>query len=104
MGQGLCPDPLGNRIDRDVVNTALNMLAIDERGLDEMDKKLLRVLIDHYKGGPVGIKTLALAVGEEPSTIEEVCEPFLIMQGFLNRTPRGREATSLAYQHMERTI
>lgn len=90
----------GNRIDRDVVNSALQMLAIDAKGLDEMDKKLLRVMIDHYEGGPVGVKTLALAVGEEPSTIEEVYEPYLIMQGFLKRTPRGREVTSLGYQHM----
>lgn len=90
----------GNRIDRSVVDSALRMLAIDARGLDEMDKKLLRVMIDHYEGGPVGVKTIALAVGEEPSTIEEVYEPYLIMQGFLKRTPRGREVTSLGYQHM----
>lgn len=90
----------GSRIDRDVVDSALRMLAIDERGLDEMDKKLLKVMIDHYKGGPVGVKTIALAVGEEPSTIEEVYEPYLIMQGFLKRTPRGREVTALGYEHM----
>lgn len=91
-----------NYIDKDVVNIALNMLSIDEKGLDEMDKKILEVLIDHYKGGPVGINTIAIAVGEEGTTIEEVYEPYLIMQGFLKRTPRGREATQLAYQHLGR--
>lgn len=93
----------GNKkIDKETVEKALEMLAIDQRGLDEMDKKLLSVMIDHYAGGPVGIKTLAVAVGEEESTLEEVYEPYLIMQGFLKRTPRGREATALAYEHMER--
>lgn len=92
-----------NIIDKDVVNLALNMLSIDEKGLDEMDKKILEVLIDHYKGGPVGLNTIAIAVGEEGNTIEEVYEPYLIMQGFLKRTPRGREATQLAYQHLGRT-
>lgn len=91
-----------NFIDIEVVNTALNMLSIDEKGLDEMDKKILEILIDHYNGGPVGINTIAIAVGEEGSTIEEVYEPYLIMQGFLKRTPRGREATQLAYQHLGR--
>lgn len=89
-----------NKIDQKIVCHALDMLAIDEKGLDEMDKKLLEVLIDHYHGGPVGINTLSIAVGEESSTIEEVYEPYLIMQGFLKRTPRGREATALAYKHM----
>ncbi len=78
------------------------MLSIDNRGLDEMDMKILGVIIDHYDGGPVGLNTLAIAIGEEGSTLEEVYEPFLIMEGFLKRTPRGREATSLAYQHMGR--
>lgn len=91
-----------NVVDKQVVNTALNMLSIDEKGLDEMDKKILEVLIDHYNGGPVGLNTIAVAVGEEGNTLEEVYEPYLIMQGFLKRTPRGREATQLAYQHMER--
>ncbi|MFI5334835.1 MAG: Holliday junction branch migration DNA helicase RuvB [Chlamydiales bacterium] len=90
------------KIDKNTVNQALEMLAIDQRGLDEMDKKLLNVMIDHYEGGPVGIKTLAVAVGEEESTLEEVYEPYLIMQGFLKRTPRGREATPLAYEHLQR--
>ena len=90
----------GSMIDRDVVDQALKMLAIDEKGLDEMDKKILSVIIDHYGGGPVGLNTLAVAVGEEGQTIEEVYEPFLILLGFIKRTPRGRMATSLAYEHL----
>jgi Holliday junction DNA helicase RuvB len=90
----------GNKIDCNVVCKALEMLAIDEKGLDDMDKRLLTILIDHYDGGPVGLNTLAVALGEESSTIEEVYEPYLIMQGFIKRTPRGREATELAYKHM----
>lgn len=89
----------GGEMSRDVVSRALKMLAIDERGLDEMDMKILDVIIHHYDGGPVGINTLAIAVGEESGTIEEVYEPYLIMQGFIKRTPRGREATALAYEH-----
>lgn len=92
----------GNKIDRSVVNRALEMLAIDEKGLEEMDKKILLVMIDHYNGGPVGLNTLSLAIGEEAQTLEEVYEPFLILQGFLKRTPRGRVATTLAYQHLKR--
>lgn len=91
-----------NIVDKQVVNAALNMLSIDEKGLDEIDKKILEVLIDHYNGGPVGLNTIAVAVGEEGNTLEEVHEPYLIMQGFLKRTPRGREATQLAYQHLKR--
>ncbi len=89
---------------RKVTQDALKMISIDERGLDEMDGKILRVLIDHYQGGPVGIQTLAVAVGEEPHTLEEVHEPFLIMQGLIKRTARGREATTQAYQHLGRPI
>ena len=89
----------GNIVTPTVVQTALKMIGVDERGLDEMDLKILKVLIQHYKGGPVGLQTLALAVGEEPHTIEEVHEPFLITQGFIKRTPRGREATSLAFTY-----
>lgn len=85
-----------------VVHDALGMLSIDEKGLEEMDKKILEVMIELYSGGPVGINTIAVAVGEEPSTIEEVYEPYLIMQGFIKRTPRGREVTSLGYSHMGR--
>ncbi len=89
-----------NRLDRLVVDQALNMLSIDEKGLDEMDKKMLRIIIEHYNGGPVGINSIAAALGEESSTIEEVYEPYLIMQGLLKRTPRGREMTHLGYKHM----
>ena len=87
-------------IDCVVVTSALDMLKIDEKGLDEMDKRILETMIDHYKGGPVGISTIAIAVGEEASTLEEVYEPYLIMQGFIKRTPRGREVTDLGYSHM----
>ena len=86
--------------DKNVVQSALDMLAIDERGLDEMDKRLLSILIDNYRGGPVGINNLAIALGEEGQTIEEVYEPYLILQGFIKRTPRGRMATDLAYTHL----
>jgi Holliday junction DNA helicase RuvB len=89
-----------NQIDRQVVDRALRMLAIDEKGLDEMDVKMLQVMIEHYQGGPVGINAIAASIGEEPSTIEEVYEPYLILQGFLKRTPRGREVTPLGYQHL----
>lgn len=89
-------------IDSHVVRSALDMLKIDEKGLDEMDKRILEIMIDNYQGGPVGINTIAIAVGEEASTIEEVYEPYLIMQGFIKRTPRGREVTELGYRHMKR--
>lgn len=93
-----------NRVTPEIVDAALKMLSIDHRGLDEMDKKLLKVMIDYYQGGPVGINTISTAVGEEPGTIEDVHEPYLIMQGFINRTSRGRIATSLAYEHLGRPI
>jgi Holliday junction DNA helicase RuvB len=83
-----------------VTREALKMLAVDERGLDEMDRRLLEALIHKYGGGPVGLGTLAVVVGEESGTLEEVYEPFLIQEGFLKRTPRGREATALAYEHL----
>lgn len=89
-----------NFVTREVAQQALELLAIDHKGLDEMDKKILDVIITHYEGGPVGLNTIAVAVGEEPHTIEEVCEPYLIMQGLLKRTARGREVTPLAYQHL----
>lgn len=92
----------GNAINRDVVRQALELLSIDERGLDEMDKKILEVIIDHYEGGPVGLNTIAVAIGEEGHTIEEVYEPYLIMQGFLKRTPRGREVTHLGRDHLKK--
>lgn len=92
----------GNIVNPEVVQQALNMLSIDQKGLDEMDIKILEVMIDYYKGGPVGINTIAVAVGEEPGTIEEVYEPYLILQGFIKRTSRGREVTPLGYQHLGR--
>ena len=73
---------------------------MDEYGLDEMDNKILSTIIDKFKGGPVGLKTIATAVGEDEGTIEEVYEPFLIQEGFLMRTARGREVTDLAYKHL----
>lgn len=82
---------------------ALEMLQIDEKGLDEMDKKILSTIIKHHQGGPVGISTLAAALGEDRSTLEEVNEPYLLMQGFIKRTLRGREATTLAYEHLRLT-
>jgi Holliday junction DNA helicase RuvB len=91
-------------IDRHTAQLALNMLDIDHRGLDEMDKKILNLIIDHYQGGPVGISTLAVALSEEAQTLEEVYEPYLIMQGFLKRTPRGREVTPLTYEHLGRLM
>ncbi|HSW86002.1 MAG TPA: Holliday junction branch migration DNA helicase RuvB [Rhabdochlamydiaceae bacterium] len=91
-----------NKIDKQTAQAALEMLSIDHKGLDEMDKKILSVIIDHYEGGPVGVNTISVAIGEEPTTLSEVYEPYLIMQGFLKRTPRGREATALAYQHLGR--
>ncbi len=94
----------GGKADQDVVEKALDMLDIDARGLDDMDKKILTVIMDLYNGGPVGLNTIAVAVGEEGTTIEEVYEPYLIMQGFLKRTPRGRETTPLAYQHMNKKV
>jgi len=91
-----------NLIDRHVVDRALRMLSIDEKGLDEMDIKMLQVMIEHHQGGPVGINAIAASIGEEPTTVEEVYEPYLILQGFLKRTPRGREVTPLGYQHLGR--
>ena len=83
-----------------VTREALRLLEVDERGLDEMDRRLLDALIRKYQGGPVGLGTLAVVVGEEAGTLEDVYEPFLIQEGFLKRTARGREATPLAYQHL----
>lgn len=91
-----------NIADQHVVRKALEMLSIDDQGLDEMDKKILSILIEHYQGGPVGLNTLALALGEEGQTIEEVYEPYLILQGFIKRTPRGRIATDKAYLHLKK--
>ena len=88
------------RIDLKITKYALKALKVDNYGLDEMDNKILNALIDKFKGGPVGITTLATAVSENGETIEEVYEPFLIQQGFIVRTPRGREVTELAYKHL----
>ena len=85
-------------IDLEVSKKALAALEVDEYGLDEMDKEIILAIIEKYKGGPVGLNTLAVAVNEDAGTIEEVYEPFLIQQGFINRTPRGREATDIAYK------
>lgn len=88
------------KIDMEIAKIALNALNVDSNGLDEMDNKILSTIIDKFKGGPVGIGTIATAVGEEAGTIEEVYEPFLIQEGYLHRTARGREATDLAYKHL----
>ncbi|MBC7381746.1 MAG: Holliday junction branch migration DNA helicase RuvB, partial [Bacteroidia bacterium] len=88
------------RIETSIARYALNALNVDEHGLDEMDNKILSTIIDKFKGGPVGLKTIATAVGEEEGTIEEVYEPFLIQEGYLMRTSRGREATEAAYKHL----
>jgi Holliday junction DNA helicase RuvB len=87
-------------IDVAIAKFSLKALNVDENGLDEMDNRILMAIIEKFSGGPVGITTIATAVGEEPGTIEEVYEPFLIQEGYLKRTPRGREATSLAYKHI----
>lgn len=87
-------------IDEEIARFGLSALHVDEHGLDEMDNKILSAIIHKFKGGPVGLTTISTAVGEESGTIEEVHEPFLIMEGFLQRTPRGREATEKAYRHL----
>jgi holliday junction DNA helicase RuvB len=87
-------------IDIEIAQYALEALNIDKHGLDEMDNKILFTIIDKFKGGPVGMSTIATAVGEDSGTIEEVYEPFLIKEGYIKRTPRGREVTDLAYEHL----
>jgi len=87
-------------VDLGITRYALEALNIDTFGLDEIDHKLLNTIIDKFKGGPVGLNTIATAMGEDPGTIEDVYEPFLIKEGFIKRTPRGREATELAYKHL----
>lgn len=89
-------------IDQDIADLALGRLEVDKQGFDQMDRLILLTIIDKFAGGPVGLDTLAAAVGEEKDTIEEVIEPYLLQQGYLNRTPRGRTATPLAYQHFQR--
>lgn len=90
------------RIDLQITRYALDALNIDKSGLDEMDNKILLTIIDKFRGGPVGINTISTAVGEDAGTIEEVYEPFLIKEGYLKRTPRGREVTEIAYSHLGR--
>ena len=90
----------GGHVDLEITRVALNALNIDARGLDSMDNKILSTIIVKFGGGPVGLNTIATAVGEESGTVEDVYEPFLIKEGFLKRTPRGREATELAYKHL----
>jgi Holliday junction DNA helicase RuvB len=87
-------------IDLEIATTALKALNVDLNGLDEMDMRILRTIVEKFKGGPVGITTISTAVGEEAETIEEVYEPFLIQEGYLSRTPRGREATEKTYRHL----
>ena len=87
-------------IDMNITQYSLEALNVDEHGLDEMDNRILSAIIDKFKGGPVGLTTIATAVGEQAGTIEEVYEPFLIMEGYLMRTPRGRQATELAFKHL----
>ena len=87
-------------MDLDITHFALSALNVDRNGLDEMDNRILSCIIDKFKGGPVGLSTISTAVSEESGTIEEVYEPFLIQEGYLVRTPRGREATELAYKHL----
>lgn len=88
------------KIDKEIAEYGLQALNVDSNGLDQMDNKILSTIIEKFKGGPVGLTTIATAVGEEPGTIEEVHEPFLIMEGYIQRTPRGREATPKAYRHL----
>ena len=88
------------QIDFGITQHALKALNVDEHGLDDMDNRILLTIIDKFKGGPVGITTIATAVGEEAGTLEEVYEPFLIQEGFMQRTPRGREVTAKAYKHL----
>ena len=89
-------------IDTEITKYALNALNVDENGLDDMDNRILSAIIDKFKGGPVGLTTIATAVGEQAGTIEEVYEPFLIKEGYLMRTPRGRQATDLVFKHLGR--
>lgn len=91
-------------IDIEIATYALKALNVDKNGLDEMDHRILACIIDKFKGGPVGINTISTAVGEESGTIEEVYEPFLVQEGYLVRTPRGREATEMAYKHLGKSV
>jgi Holliday junction DNA helicase RuvB len=90
-------------ITQEVTDRALKMLGVDEKGFDRMDRKVLLTVIEKFDGGPVGIDTISAAVGEERDTLEDVYEPYLIQEGYLHRTPRGRVATRLAYEHFNLT-
>ena len=92
------------RIDRDIARISLSALNIDQYGLDEIDNKILLTIIDKFRGGPVGVSTIATAIGEDTGTVEEVYEPYLIMEGFIKRTQRGRMVSPLAYQHLGRPM
>lgn len=92
------------RIDQKIASVSLSALNIDQYGLDEIDNKILLTIIDKFRGGPVGVSTIATAIGEDAGTVEEVYEPYLIMEGFIKRTPRGRMVTPLAYEHLGRNI
>jgi Holliday junction DNA helicase RuvB len=87
-------------IDLAMARRALTLLEVDEHGFDDLDRKILGTLIEHYKGGPAGIAAIAATVGEDRGTLEDIYEPFLIQEGFLQRTPRGRVATRRAYEHL----
>ena len=89
----------GGTINRKVAADALQLLEVDQFGLDDMDSRILKTIIEKFDGGPVGVSTIAAAVGEDVGTLEEVYEPFLVQNGFLQRTPRGRVATAQAYRH-----
>ena len=91
-------------IDMVIARLSLTSLNIDQYGLDEIDNKILLTIIDKFKGGPVGVSTIATAIGEDAGTLEEVYEPYLIMEGFIKRTQRGRMVTELAYQHLGRNM
>ena len=94
-------DVMGNgQITKEIASIALSRLEIDNLGLDSLDRRMLSMIIKGYGGGPVGLETLASAIGEESVTLEDICEPFLMQLGFLGRTPRGRVATRLAYEHL----
>lgn len=92
------------KIDMEIATYSLKALNVDKNGLDEMDHRILTAIIEKFKGGPVGITTISTAVGEEAGTIEEVYEPFLVQEGYITRTPRGREVTELAYKHLGKSI
>ena len=90
----------GGRIDESVATSALELLEVDEAGLERLDREILRTIVEKFEGGPVGLSTLAIAIGEERDTIEDVYEPYLLKCGLIKRTPRGRVATARGYEHL----